>query len=63
MGELVINRKAEMRRLKAILNAPVAKMLPTLTDHIAYDTDLTPLQAKRILKAAAKEIAAKTEKD
>lgn len=63
MAELKINRKAEMRRLTAIFKTPEAKLLPKLADYLAYDADNTPFQAKRILKAAVKDLAAQTRKD
>lgn len=55
MTELKIDRKAEMRRLTAIFKNPEAKLFPKLADHLAYDLDVSPFQAKRILKAAAKD--------
>ncbi len=63
MTELKIDRKAEMRRLTAILKTPEAKQLPKLADHLAFDTDSSVFQAKRILKAAVKDLTAQTRKD
>lgn len=63
MTELKIDRKAEMRRLTAIFKTPEAKQLPKLADFLSYDTDMTPFQVKRILKAAVKDLAAQSRKD
>ncbi len=58
MDDLKIDRKAEEKRLKAILKTDLAKVMPTLADHLAYDTDMTARQSLKVLRIAANELAA-----
>lgn len=51
-------RKAEADRLRKILKSSEAKQMPTLAEHLAFDTDETANSCLKILKAAAADCPA-----